>query len=143
MCEFCDGPTDTAYWDRVQDLIQANGWTVQYVMGEDDRNPAFAYTIGLSRCTHPEIIVFICHPECAMRALEPLARAVLDGRRFDEGDDLSGLYPYSEKAELLRFPDSSSHLFMANSMYRAPGEPPIPALQLYWPTREPLLAGGR
>jgi hypothetical protein len=32
---------------------------------------------------------------------------------------------------------------MANSMYRAPGEPPIPALQLYWPTREPLLAGGR
>src|SRR3981189_2881873 len=117
MCEFCDGPTDAAYWDRVQDLIQANGWTVQYVMGEDIRNPAFAYTIGLSRCIHPEIIVFICHPECAMRAVEPVAGAVLDGGRFDEGDDLSGLYPYSEKGELLRFPDSSSHLFMANSMY--------------------------
>jgi hypothetical protein len=97
MCEFCDGPADAEYWDRVQNLILANGWTVQYVLGTDSRNPAFAYS----------------------------------------------LYPYSEKAELLRFPDSSTHLFMANSMYRAPGGPPIPALQVYWPTRQPLLAGGR
>ena len=143
MCEFCDGPADAEYWDRVQNLILANGWTVQYVLGADSRNPAFAYTIGLSQYTHPEIIVFTCHPECAMHSLEPLARAVLNGRRFDEGHDLGSLYPYSEKAELLRFPDSSTHLFMANSMYRAPGGPPRPALQVYWPTRQPLLAGGR
>jgi hypothetical protein len=143
MCEFCDGLTDTEYWGRMQDRILANGWTVQYVVGEDSRNPTFAYTIGLSRYAHPEIIVFTCHPECAMRSLEPLARAVLDGRRFDEGDDLTGLYPYSENAELLRFPDSSTHLFMANTMYRTPGQPPIPALQLYWPTCQRLLAGGR
>jgi len=143
MSEFCDGLTDTEYWDRMQDRILANGWTVQYVVGEDSRNPSFAYTIGLSRYAHPEIIVFTCHPECAMRSLEPLARAVLDGRRFDEGDDLTGLYPYSENAELLRFPDSSTHLFMANTMYRTPGQPPIPALQLYWPICQRLLAGGR
>jgi Domain of unknown function (DUF4262) len=89
--------------------------------GTDARNPRFSYTVGLSRLDHPEIITFGMCPECAYEAIEPLAAAVLAGRRFDEGDDVTDLYreryPDPPPPQLLRFPDSSTHLLVANDMY--------------------------
>jgi hypothetical protein len=139
MCLICDGMTKKEYWAMLRNEILTRGWCLVSVEGDGPRNPAFSYTAGLSRCDHAEIIVFGMHPECAREAIEPVAEAVLAGRRFDEGDDLSPLYPHPERAELLRFPDSSTHLFYANDMYRAAGRPPVPALHLFWPSQEPLL----
>ncbi|TDU86843.1 uncharacterized protein DUF4262 [Kribbella voronezhensis] len=133
MCFKCDGMTDDQYARLVEQNINAHGWTVQHVEADGNRNPSFAYTLGLSLRGHPELITFGCHPYPAYRALEPLALAVLAGRRFDEGHDLSDLY--AGRPELLRVPDSTTHLFLANDLFRRPGQPPIPALQLVWPTR--------
>jgi hypothetical protein len=133
MCFKCDGMTDDEYARRIEQNIGTHGWTVQHVEADGDRNPSFAYTLGLSLRLHPEFIIFGCRPYPSYRALEPLAAAVLAGLRFDEGNDLSDLY--AGRPELLRLPDSTTHLFMANELFRQPGQPPVPALQLLWPAR--------
>ena len=139
MCDACGGMTDEQYSRRIEQNIQTYGWTMQYVDGDGVRNPAFGYTLGLSLYGHPEIIVFDGDPRWVYQGLKPLAWAVMDGSAFDEGDDLSAYFPPPERAELLRFPDSATHLFTANSMFRQPGAGPIPALQLLWPTRTRLI----
>lgn len=55
--------------------------------------------------------------------------------------DISADGPGGEGGQLLPFPDSSTHLIYANEFYRKAGRPPVPALQLLWPHREPLLNG--
>lgn len=144
MCDVCNGATYQGVLAEIRSDIQTHGWTVQYVVGENDRNPSYAYTAGLSLYEHPEIIYYNWHVECSIHALGPLAQAVASGsRRFAEGDDLDGLFPYPEKAQLLHFPHSITHLIIANDLFRRPGQPPVPALQLVWPDCEPLLAGQR
>jgi hypothetical protein len=86
------------------------------------------------------------HPGCAYEAVSPVVEAVLAGARFDEGDDVShlyGEYPDAPPPRLLRFPDSSTHLRIANDMYRRAGEPPIKALHIFWPSEIPLMAHPR
>ena len=139
MCDRCGGLTDEQYSRQIERNIQTYGWTMQYVDGDGSRNPAFGYTLGLSLYEHPEIIVFDPDPSWTYLVLKPLAWAVLNGAVFDEGDDLSEFFPPPERAELLRFPDSATHLFTANQMFRRPGDRPIPALQLIWPTRTALI----
>ena len=135
MCFKCDGMTHDEYARQVEQHLTTHGWMVNHVEDDGDRNPSFAYTLGLSLHRHPELIIFDSPP---YRALEPLALAVLAGRRFDEGDDVSDLY--AGRPQLLRLPDSSTHLYVANDMFRQPGGPPIPALQLLWPTQVRPLA---
>ncbi|MEV5962394.1 DUF4262 domain-containing protein [Kribbella sp. NPDC051952] len=124
---------------QIEQNIQTYGWAMQYIEGDGVRNPAFGYSLGLSLYGHPELIVFDPDPCWAYRGLKPLAWAVMDGAVFDEGDDLSEFFPPPEPAELLRFPDSATHLYTANQMFRRPGWPPIPALQLIWATRITLM----
>jgi hypothetical protein len=131
--------TDDQYSRRLEQNILTYGWTVQFVEGDDVRNPAFGYTLGLSLRGHPEIIAFDSDPSWVYLGLKPLAWAVMGGAVFDEGDDLSAYFPPPDTAELLRFPDSATHLFTANDMFRQPGQEPIPALQLIWPTRVGLI----
>jgi uncharacterized protein DUF4262 len=141
MCVICSGLTEKEYWGWVRSKILQHGWFLQAIEADGPRNPAFAYTVGLSRWDHPELIAFGMHPCCAHAAVTPVASAVMEGQRFDEGSDLSGLYEFEEPVELLRFPDSSTHLYLANDMYRGAGKPPVPALQLLCPTEIPLLHG--
>jgi hypothetical protein len=139
MCDRCGGMTDDQYSQRLEQNILTYGWTVQFVEGDGVRNPAFGYTLGLSLRGHPEIIVFDPDPSWVYLGVKPLAWAVMDGAEFDEGDDLSAYFPPPDSAELLRFPDSATHLFTANGMFRQPGQEPIPALQLIWPSRIGLI----
>lgn len=86
------------------------------------------------------------HPCCAHDALAPLAEAVLAGMRFDEGEDVSFLFSgYAEvpPPQLLRFPDSSTHLFVANDLFGADDQEPVPALHIFWPSEIPLLSHTR
>ena len=131
MCDVCGGITNDEYLQRLVDSIRMHAWTVQFIEGDDQRNPAFAYTLGLSLRGHPEFITFNCRPESVQGDLGPLVRAVLDGERFDEGDDLS------------RFPDSTTHLYTANGMFRRAGDPPIQALQFVWPSNMAWMGGNR
>jgi hypothetical protein len=139
MCDICGGITNPEYQQRLLSNIQQHGWTAQFIEGADDRNPPYAYTLGLSLHGHPEFITFNCHPSFVASEFQPLAEAVLSGRRFDEGDELGDLL----LPRLLRLPDSTTHLYTANTMFRRPGDPPIEALQLVWPTRTPWLESGR
>ena len=139
MCDLCGGLTDEGYVRQLEQKIQTYGWAMVYVSGDGARNPAFGYTLGLSLYEHPEIIVFDDSPAYAHLSLKPLAWAVMDGAEFDEGDDLSCFFPPPDTAELLRFPDSATHLFTANTMFRQPGRPPLPALQLVRPSRTALM----
>jgi hypothetical protein len=139
MCDVCGGMTDEQYARRLERNILTYGWTMQFVAGDGVRNPAFGYTLGLSLYGHPEIIAFDPDPDWVYLGLKPLAWAVQSGEVFDEGDDLSEYFPPPERAGLLRFPDSATHLFTANSMFRQPGEGPLPALQLIWPGRNGLI----
>ncbi|MGW1341533.1 DUF4262 domain-containing protein [Kribbella sp. NPDC002412] len=139
MCDSCGGQTDEEISRRLVRNIRTYGWTMQFIEGDGVRNPAFGYTLGLSLYDHPEIIVFDPDPAFIHLGLKPLVWAVQTGEEFDEGDDLSAYFPPPEQAALLRFPDSATHLFTANTMFRRPGEGPIPALQLIWPTRNSLI----
>lgn len=141
MCDMCQGMTAREAMGQLRDAILRDGWAIEYVETDGSRaNPTFAYTVGLSRWDHPEFICFQMCPEHTARYLNGLGAAVRAGRRFDEGDDLSEVFPeYDDPGALLRFPDSSTHLYLANELYRAAGGRPIPALQLYLPSTHPLV----
>lgn len=143
MCLMCQGWSRADVVAMLRDRILTFGYTIIDISSDGPANPPFAYTAGLSRVDHPELVFFGGHPDCAYQALEAIARLVVgEGRRFDEGSDLDGVYgPSGKGARLLRFPDSSTHLIYANEFYRRAGGPPVPALQLLWPNREPLLNG--
>jgi hypothetical protein len=145
MCHICNGMTRRDLYGLVRSRILEFGYTVIHVDGAGPENPPFSYTVGLSRRDHPELIAFAMHEACAAHALDPVARAVLAGARFREGSDLDGVHPpdTGSSAALLEFPDSSTHLLLANEFYRPAGGPPIPALQILWPEQEPLLRLGR
>lgn len=139
MCRMCQGMTAREAIGQVRDTILRHGWAIEYVESDGSReNPSFAYTVGLSRWEHPEFICFRMCPEHVSRFLNRLGTAVLAGRRFDEGDDLSDVFTGADPGELLRFPDSSTHLYLANDFYRPAGGRPVPALQLYFPSTNPL-----
>jgi hypothetical protein len=140
MCEICGGVDNPEYQQRLLANIQRFGWTIQFIEGDQSgRNPPYAYTLGLSLHGHPEFVTFNCHPDLVACELRPLVEAVFSGRRFDEGDDLADLFV----PRLLRMPDSTTHLYTANTMFRQPADPPLRALQLVWPTRTPWLESGR
>ncbi len=145
MCLECQGWTKREVYALMRSRILEHGFTITMVEPDGPANPPFAYTVGLSRVDHPEIICFNMCPACAERALTPLARAVLDlDVRLSEGAEVDHYFgPEATGAQLLEFPDSSTHLFDANNFYRRAGGPPVPALQLLWPDYVPLLHGLR
>lgn len=143
MCMVCSGMSVGDFGDRIRRQVHRCGWATAYVFGSSDRSPGFGYTIGLSRWDHPEFIMFDEHPECCAGALSRVAELASHGRVFDEGDDLSDVYPESrESVLLLRFPDSATHLFLANDLFPAVPGQPVDALQVCFRERTPLLRHG-
>lgn len=137
MCEMCTVEKNAKEWRQLCDGILGIGWTFITAPADGYRNPTFTYTIGLSERSHPEFIVFGLSDLEVLNTLVPLAEAVMRGQFFDEGDNLAALYPPgSPPRELLRFPDSRTHLVWANDMYRWADEEAIPALQVI-PASEP------
>jgi hypothetical protein len=126
--------------DLVRDIVLEHGWCVQFVgylqcepgcgghaCGAD---PPFACTIGLTRHRdHPEVILFGACLDCASRALDSVAHAVRNGRDVTDPSVLDDLFGRGA-VQAIPVADSSTHLTMANAMYRATGAPPIPAVQL-------------
>ena len=132
-----------AFYDLTRSAILEHGWYVQLVGmgvcaepgcdgGQDvpAREPPYAYTVGLTRYRdHPEVITFGSCMDCGSRALNLVGTAVHEGRDVTDPEVLDSLFGPGS-ARMVDVADSSTHLLVANGMYRAAGRPPIPALRL-------------
>jgi Domain of unknown function (DUF4262) len=139
----------TTFYNRARNAILEYGWYIQFVGmgvcaepgcdgGRDDpvTEPPFAYTVGLTRYDdHPEVIIFGSCMDCSGRALNQVGEAVRDHRDVTDPEVLDDLFGPG-LVRMIEVADSSTHLLVANGMYRAAGCPPIPALQLVTATED-------
>lgn len=128
MCFQCDNP-ELTYDDYlalvILPLVLRNGWAVQGVSG---RRP-FAYTIGLTDCGLPELLVTGMREAAAATLLNTVAARVLH-------QELEAEQPLELAAglvlEVLRVDRPQDHLLTATALY---GEQ-VRALQLVWPDEQ-------
>ena len=97
MCSACeqgigDGdPVRIQQWDDQQqawlrEAIRAHGWAVQAVAADPARlQPPFAYTVGLTRFGHPELVVFGLDDQVACALLNSLGVRARSGLRIADG----------------------------------------------------------
>jgi hypothetical protein len=107
-CQICaPEPTYDEIDRQCIDTVLRFGWQVMSVSdggecahpdhGQPDHNhpepgPAFAYTIGLGhRCGHPELLMSGLDQGVMHRALNDVARRIMDGHRLLPGDVLEGV----------------------------------------------------
>jgi hypothetical protein len=109
-------------WQR--EIIRRHGWALQAVLADED-SPPFVYTVGLSGFDHPELILFATSQATAATVLNDLGELVRAGHDLGPGDRIR---LRSGEVHLLSFPDSDDWLYAANTLYRVPGGPPVPAL---------------
>lgn len=118
--------------ELARSVIIVHGVYIQWVAAGDDE-PCFAYTAGLTKFNHPELITFGWNADNSQVILNMLSFRVRDGvQRFDEPcaiADFGNGFP----VRLLPVENSSTHLTVANHMYRGAGRGPIPALQVVCP----------
>ena len=120
------------HYDMIRGIINQYGLMVQWVSAGEDA-PAFAYTVGLAKLDHPELIIFGLSPQTAQGVLNSMGLAVVaKTRRWGPGrsdDVFGGAVP----ALLVEVRDSADYLLAANSMFAIPGQGPVPALQVLYP----------
>ncbi len=63
---------------HVEPLIRRHGWMIQGVGGRDGEL-SYAYTIGLNKLSHPDILVFGLPPDIGHSILNELAGRVVQG----------------------------------------------------------------
>lgn len=129
--------TGDDYLDRVVETIVEHKVCIQAV-GAGEKEPAFAYTIGLQGGVeapeHPEIIVFGLPFSVAHTVLNDLASKVLEeGVTLSPGEERHDVFR-GFPARFLEVKDSTEHLCVANALFGEDG--PIPALQLIFPDAE-------
>ena len=120
------------HYDLISEIIDRCGLMVQWV-GAGADTPAFAYTVGLAKLDHPELIIFGLSPQTAQGVLNSMGLPVVaKTRRWGPGrsnDVFGGAMP----ALLVEVRDSADYLLAANSMFAIPGQGPLPALQVLHP----------
>lgn len=87
MCVFCDDPTLTypEYLARMAGLADEHGWAVQGV--ERDRHrPPWAYTVGLTPHSRPELVVTGLPLRPAVTLLNGMAAQLLRGEAPASGE---------------------------------------------------------
>lgn len=130
MCWSCDHPGTTTedYLDAVVlPAIDRSGWFVQAVLGGERAAP-FAYTVGLTECGLPELVVTgLPHhrsgPLINGMAVHWLHAEPVPGHG-EHVDTVSGAC-----LEVVELPHPEAHLFVATSLY---GEDAVTAQQLVW-----------
>jgi hypothetical protein len=116
---------------RLAQLIRAHRYAVQYVAeGEEDDEPAFAYTIGLFGLGHPELVVAGLEPEQAYGLLGRVADLVTGGRDLVAGEVLAWDDDGPVVVEML--PNAGEVVLAANRHYQRPADVSVPAYQLTW-----------
>ena len=114
--------------------IEEVGWHV-IMVSEDDKEPSFAYSIGLFRTfDHPEIVVFGLDLEVMHRIINLIGEEVRQGRRFADGQAASGILEGYD----IRFLNVAGrhyleHFGYAHWYYKGDD---FPALQCLWPDNQ-------
>lgn len=122
------------YFNLVRQTIAKHGVMLQGV-GAGEDGPQFVYTVGLIERAHPEVLVFGLPFPIAGSVLNEVAARVRNGFHFEAGAFVHGLiegYPMQFRT----IDDSSTHLTVANALYRDATQEPVEALQLHWPSTD-------
>ncbi len=124
MCFQCDNP-ELSYADDldtvIMPLVRRNGWAVQGVEG---RQP-FAYTVGLTDCGLPELVVTGLPAAPAAGLLNDVARQVL----HEDVLSCQRLPSTQGELQLLAVERPQEHLLTATALY---GDD-VRGTQLVWP----------
>jgi hypothetical protein len=116
---------------RLAQLIRAHRYAVQFVgAGEEDDEPAFAYTIGLFGLGHPELVVVGLDHREAHDLLGRAAALVAGGRDLVAGEVLG--WNDGEPVVVEELPNPGEVVLGANRYYQRPAEVSVPAYQLTW-----------
>lgn len=114
--------------DRIDRVVRQHGWAVEYVIGEPgEREPPFAYTIGLTGLDHDELIIFGVSAETAGAALNTLGERIRGGSRIVPGE-LQTFEQWPHRLHALELPNPEDLLLAACRYYQHP----VAALQLVW-----------
>ncbi|MDX3187419.1 DUF4262 domain-containing protein [Streptomyces sp. MN03-5084-2B] len=123
MCFECENRDRSGYLERLRGGVAARGWLVQGVAGAGPY-PPWAYTIGLSGCGLPELVVTGLPVLAAGTLLNALASHTLRGAPLLAGDHVP--LPDGPLIEVVELAEPSTHLVFAAELYG----PEIRALQL-------------
>jgi hypothetical protein len=116
---------------RLAQLIRAHRFAVQFVgAGEEDDEPAFAYTIGLFGLGHPELVVVGLDHRSSHDLLGQAAELVSGGRDLVAGEVLP--LADGEPVVVEDLPNPGEVVLGANRFYQRPAEVSVPAYQLTW-----------
>lgn len=96
MCSGCEAgiggdPVRIQQWSDqeqawLRETIRLHGWAIQAVYGDaEHRIPPFAYTIGLTRFGHSELVVFGLAQSNAAEVLNGLGRRARSGLKLADG----------------------------------------------------------
>lgn len=123
MCRQCDDPDRPGYLERLRAGVADRGWLVQSVEGTG-LYPPWAYTIGLSGCGLPELVVTGLPVVPAAGLLNSMAAHTLHASSLSPGEciPLRG----GPLIEVVPLTEPSAHLVFAAELYG----PKIRALQL-------------
>lgn len=123
MCRQCEDPDRPGYLDRLREGVADQGWLVQGVDASGSY-PPWAYTIGLSECGLPELVVTGLPVLVAANLLNDLASHSLHDSPPTPGEriPLRG----GRLIEAVPLAEPSVHLVFAVALYG----PEIRALQL-------------
>jgi Domain of unknown function (DUF4262) len=135
LCWQCDHPGSTwpDYLEHVRDVIACHGWAVQGVQ-RDRIRPPWAYTVGLTSCGRPELVVTGMRLARATQLLHDVASHVLHADAPQPGEQIP--LRGGPLIEIVEVGVPDAHLGTAVGLY-GPG---IRALQLvhaddrgHWP----------
>ena len=138
MCSACEqgisssDPIRFQQWDdqeqaRLRETIREYGWAIQAVHAVPERRrPPFAYTVGLTRFGHPELVVFGLHQNLAAQLLNALGTRAKAGLRLDDGMLFAAGAAGPTALRMAELPNPEDVLFTAVSRYG----PRVRALQV-------------
>lgn len=84
MCNMCDGRSFEQQRAALRQQLRRRGWTSLSVL-PDGAGAGWAYTIGLCREGHPELVVYDEPPEVIERVFASLVPRLLAGSRLTPG----------------------------------------------------------
>lgn len=129
MCSACDqgisgdDPIRFQQWDDqeqawLRETIRRYGWAIQAVGADPARlAPPFAYTVGLTRFGHPELVVFGLSDSAAAAVLNTLGIRAKSGLRIDGGALFAAGAAGPRALRAVPFPHPEEVLFTAVGRY--------------------------
>jgi hypothetical protein len=125
--------------DYLADVIRRFGQYIQHVMGDEDA-PPFAYTVGLFRHRHAELLILGLSSDSAAHVLNILGERVRAGETLVPGAVVTfDGWPHRVIPEPV--PNPGEIVLAANRYFHRPNLYSVPVLQLSYPDRGGVFPG--